>query len=127
MVLKYFVLPVLFCLIHVDSSLSAHNNSRNQYIKKHRDNSSDMVSPDEQPQKYEALDLQDVCKNTKNPKCEAIIDNFCAKTCSTFLCATYGSVRGMCRLICEGEDLLPECIKRGPSQITVQPPPPVPY
>ena len=75
----------------------------------------DIVAPDEQPAKYPALDLEDLCKHAKNPKCEAIVDSFCIKSCNAKLCLKYGSIRGMCRLMCEAEELLPECSKMGPS------------
>lgn len=77
---------------------------------------SDIIAADEQPARYPALDLEDLCKHAKNPKCEAIIDSFCIKSCNAKLCAKYGSIRGMCRLMCEAEELLPECSKMGPSK-----------
>jgi hypothetical protein len=77
----------------------------------------DIVAPDEQLAKYPALDLEDLCQNAKNPKCEAILDGFCIKSCNAKLCSKYGSIRGMCRLMCEAEDLLPECSKMGPSKM----------
>lgn len=77
----------------------------------------DIVAPDEQPAKYPALDLEDLCKHAKNPKCEAIVDSFCIKSCNAKLCSKYGSIRGMCRLMCEAEDLLPQC-----SQMRLQKP-----
>ena len=77
---------------------------------------SDKVAVDEQPSQYPAIDLEDFCKQAKNPKCEAIVDNYCHKTCNANLCAQYGSVRAMCRLMCEAEDLLPQCSKMGPSK-----------
>jgi len=76
---------------------------------------SDKVAPDEQPARYPALDLEDLCKQSKNPKCEAIVDSFCTKSCQAALCTQYGSIRGMCRLMCEAEDLVPECSKMGRS------------
>lgn len=75
----------------------------------------DKVAADEQQTRYPGLDLEDMCKQAKNPKCEAIIDNFCIKSCSAKLCSKYGSIRAMCRLMCEAEDLLPQCSKMGPS------------
>lgn len=77
----------------------------------------DKVAPDEQPARYPALDLEDLCKQSKNPKCEAIVDSFCTKSCHAALCAQYGSIRGMCRLMCEAEDLVPECAKMGRSKV----------
>jgi hypothetical protein len=76
----------------------------------------DKVAADEQQSPYPALDLEEICKQAKNPKCEGIIDNFCIKSCSAKLCAKHGSIRAMCRLMCEAEDLLPQCSKMGPSQ-----------
>ena len=75
----------------------------------------DKVAADEQPSKYPALDLEDLCKQSKNPKCEAIVDSFCMKSCTAKLCEKHGSIRAMCRLMCEAEDLLPQCSKMGPS------------
>ena len=75
----------------------------------------DKIAPDEQPTRYPALDLEDLCKQSKNPKCEAIVDSFCVKSCHAELCVQHGSIRGMCRLMCEAEDLVPECAKMGPS------------
>ena len=75
----------------------------------------DKIAVDEQPSRYPALDLEDLCKQSKNPKCEPIVDDFCGKSCVAELCSKYGSIRGMCRLMCEAEDLLPECSKMGPS------------
>jgi len=77
----------------------------------------DKIAADEELSQYPALDLEDTCKGGKNPKCEAIIDNFCLKACRPALCATHGSIRGMCRLMCEAEDLPFECSKMGPSKI----------
>jgi hypothetical protein len=77
----------------------------------------DIVAPDEQPAKYPALDLEDLCKHAKNPKCEAIVDSFCIKSCNAKLCSKYGSIRGMCRLMCEAEDLLPECSQMRPPKV----------
>lgn len=73
----------------------------------------DKVAPDEQPERYPALDLEDLCKQSKNPKCEAIVDSFCMKSCIAKLCAKHGSIRAMCRLMCEAEDLLPQCSQMG--------------
>lgn len=90
----------------------------------------DIVAADEQPARYPALDLEDLCKHAKNPKCEAVVDSFCIKTCNAKLCSKYGSIRGMCRLMCEAEDLLPECSQmRPPKPIKTipQPQPPFPY
>ncbi len=75
----------------------------------------DKVAPDEQLQKYPALDLEDLCNQSKNPKCEAIVDSFCMKSCIAKLCKKHGSIRAMCRLMCEAEDLLPQCAQMGPS------------
>lgn len=75
----------------------------------------DKVATDELQTRYPGLDLEDVCKQAKNPKCEAIIDSFCIKSCSAKLCSKHGSIRAMCRLMCEAEDLLPQCSKMGPS------------
>ncbi len=75
----------------------------------------DKIAVDEQPSRYPALDLEDLCQQSKNPKCEAIVDDFCRKSCVANLCSAYGSIRGMCRLMCEAEDLFPECSKMGPS------------
>lgn len=83
----------------------------------------DKVAPDERPARYPALDLEDLCNSAKNPKCEALIDSFCIKTCNAKLCANYGSIRGMCRLMCEAEDLVPECSKMGPSKVDKAVPP----
>jgi hypothetical protein len=77
----------------------------------------DIVAADEQQSVYPPLDLEDTCKGSKNPKCEAIIDNYCIKSCSANLCAEHGSIRGMCRLMCEAEDLPPQCLKMGPSMV----------
>ena len=79
-------------------------------------NNTDKVAADEEPSQYSAFDLQDLCKQSENPKCEAIIDRFCLKSCAAVLCAQHGSIRGMCRLMCEAEDLLPQCLKMGPSK-----------
>lgn len=76
----------------------------------------DRVAADEEQSRYPALDLEDLCKGAKNPKCEAIVDGFCLKSCNPSLCATHGSIRGMCRLMCEAEDLPPQCSKMGPSR-----------
>lgn len=76
----------------------------------------DIVGADEQQSRYPALDLEDLCKQAKNPKCEAIIDNFCLKSCNPGLCSKRGSIRGMCRLMCEAEDLPPSCSNMGPSK-----------
>lgn len=76
---------------------------------------SDKVAVDERPSRYPALDLEDLCKQSQNPKCEALVDDFCRKSCTVSLCSEYGPIRGMCRLMCEAEDLLPECSKMGPS------------
>ena len=90
----------------------------------------DIVAADEQPARYPALDLEDLCKHAKNPKCEAVVDSFCIKSCNAKLCSKYGSIRGMCRLMCEAEDLLPECSQmRPPKPINTipHPQPPFPY
>lgn len=71
---------------------------------------SDTVAADEKPTQYPALDLEDLCRKAKNPKCEAIIDNYCYKACNVDLCSQFGSIRAMCRLMCEAEDLLPQCL-----------------
>ena len=76
----------------------------------------DKVGVDEEQEKYPALELDDLCKSSKNPKCEPIVDRYCEKSCSPRLCGKRGSIRSMCRLICEAEDLVPECLKRGPTQ-----------
>ena len=76
----------------------------------------DKVGVDEQQEKYPALELDDLCQNTKNPKCEPIVDRYCEKSCSPKLCGRHGSIRSMCRLVCEAEDLVPECLKMGPTQ-----------
>lgn len=82
----------------------------------------DKVGADEMQARYPALDLEDLCKLTKNPKCEAIVENFCMKSCSEILCADHGSIRGMCRLMCEAEDLPPQCLKMGSSKLaTIMP------
>lgn len=81
----------------------------------------DPVAADEQQSHYPALDLEDTCKQAQNPKCEAIIDRFCIKSCSTQLCAEHGSIRGMCRLMCDAEDLPHECLKMGPSKVANEP------
>ena len=80
------------------------------------ENKSDKVAADEEQSRYPALDLEDLCKQAKNPKCEAIVDGFCLKSCNAALCAQHGSIRGMCRLMCEAEDLPPQCLKMGPSK-----------
>lgn len=77
---------------------------------------SDTIAPDEEPARYPALDLEELCKNARNPRCEPIVDSFCIKACRGELCSTHGSIRGMCRLMCEAEDLPPPCSKMGPSQ-----------
>lgn len=82
----------------------------------------DKVAADEQQSRYPAFDLEDLCKQAKNPKCEAIIDDFCTKSCNAKLCAKHGSIRGMCRLMCEAEDLLPQCSKMGPSKVVEKKP-----
>jgi hypothetical protein len=82
------------------------------------ENKSDKVAADEEQSQYPAFDLEDLCKQSKNPKCEAIVDRFCLKSCSAALCAHHGSIRGMCRLMCEAEDLPPQCLKMGPSKGT---------
>jgi hypothetical protein len=76
----------------------------------------DPVSVDEQQSRYPPVDLEDTCKQARNPNCEAIIDRFCIKSCSTQLCSEHGSIRGMCRLMCDTEDLPHECLKMGPSK-----------
>jgi hypothetical protein len=116
--IKYFILSLGVWLALADAGLSITHHSKKNYIEKKHNNAPDVASPDEFPQTYEAIDLQDICKNTKNPKCEAIIDNFCNKACNAPLCSTHGSLRGMCRLMCEREDLIPQCIKKGPSKLT---------
>ena len=75
----------------------------------------DKIGVDEKQSRYEGLDLEDICKDAKNPYCKAIIDDYCNKSCRSKLCAKHGSIRGMCRLMCEAEDLPPECLKMGPS------------
>lgn len=77
----------------------------------------DITAADEEHARYPALDLEDTCKKAKNPKCEAIIDRFCIKSCTPYLCGEHGSIRGMCRLMCEVEDLPPQCIKMAPTKI----------
>jgi hypothetical protein len=89
-------------------------------MKQHR--GPDKVGADETQARYPALDLEDLCKLTKNPKCEAVVENFCLKSCNDVLCADHGSIRGMCRLMCEAEDLPPPCLKMGSSKLaTIMP------
>lgn len=83
----------------------------------------DKVAADEQPSKYPALDLEDLCKQSKNPKCEVIVDDFCTKSCLAKLCEKYGSIRAMCRLMCEAEDLLPQCSRMSPPKAVKNNPP----
>jgi hypothetical protein len=77
----------------------------------------DTIGADERQTRYPAVDLETLCKGSKNPKCEAIVDHFCDKSCVANLCAKHGSIRSMCRLLCEEEDLMPQCAKMGPSKI----------
>lgn len=77
----------------------------------------DKVGVDEKQARYEGLDLEDICKDAKNPYCKEIVDDYCNKSCRSELCAQHGSIRGMCRLMCEGEDLPPECLKMKPSKL----------
>lgn len=88
----------------------------------HRPPLTDNTSPDEKPLRYEPIDSVEFCRQTKNPKCDAIINNYCDKACSSLLCASHGSIRGMCRMVCETEDLPPECLKMGPSTTLPQQP-----
>lgn len=76
----------------------------------------DTFSADEMHLRYPALDLEDLCKPSENPKCEAVVDAFCLKSCTENLCASRGSIRGMCRLMCEAEDLPASCLKMGPTR-----------
>ena len=77
----------------------------------------DKIGADEQKSRYEGLDIEDICKNAKNPHCKAIVNDYCHKTCRAKLCAKLGSIRSMCRLMCEAEDLPPECLKMGSSRV----------
>jgi hypothetical protein len=77
----------------------------------------DKVGVDEKQSRYEGLDLEDICKDAKNPYCKEIIDDYCNKSCQSKLCAKHGSIRGMCRLMCEAEDLPPECLKMGSTKL----------
>ena len=83
------------------------------------DRNSDDFSSDEQikPPKYEAIAAEDLCRASDNPKCEEILDDFCdsKKACNPEFCSGHGSIRGMCRLVCEAEGLSPECLKMGPT------------
>jgi hypothetical protein len=88
------------------------------------DKNSDDFSSDERikPPKYEAIAAEDLCRASDNPKCEEILDDFCDsnKACSRESCGVYGSIRGMCRLLCEAEGLSPECLKMGPTKKAVK-------
>lgn len=83
---------------------------------------SDVKGVDEVQIKYPNIELDSLCKGTENPKCESIIDGFCDKTCIPNLCAKHGSIRSMCRMVCETEDLVPECSKMGPSNVVKKSP-----
>jgi hypothetical protein len=103
-----FIWAMLACI-----SLSVSKNV--QTMGKHV--GPDKVGVDEQQSRYEGLDLEDICKNAKNPYCKEIVNDYCNKSCQSKLCAKHGSVRGMCRLMCEAEDLPVECLKMGPSKL----------
>jgi hypothetical protein len=102
---------VMIWILLVPSGFSVSKPAKEMFAR----GGADIVAPDEQPAKYPALDLEDLCKHAKNPKCEAIVDSFCIKSCNAKLCSKYGSIRGMCRLMCEAEDLLPQCSQMGSS------------
>jgi hypothetical protein len=100
------IIWVLMCAIGICGSKRSH--------KMLRDQSPDIVAADEEETRYPGLDLEDTCKKAKNPKCEAVIDSFCIKSCNPYLCGEHGSIRGMCRLMCEAEDLPSQCTNMGP-------------
>ncbi len=87
------------------------------FLSKPPQESEDKVGADEQKLRYEGLDIEDICKPAKNPHCKAIINDYCHKTCRAKLCAKHGTIRSMCRLMCEAEDLSPECLKMGSSRV----------
>lgn len=101
-------------LIWVGLTVTSFSVSKHLFSKTSQE-TEDKVGADEQKSRYEGLDIEDICKNAKNPHCKAIINDYCHKSCRAKLCAKQGTIRSMCRLMCEAEDLPPECLKMGNS------------